>query len=547
MRAVIYARYSTDLQNQASIEDQVRLCRERIEREGWSFYGVYEDRGVSGASHLRAGYQRLIANARACAFDVVVAEALDRLSRDQEHVAGLFKQLSFAGVRMVTLSEGEISELHVGLKGTMNALFLKDLADKTRRGLRGRIEAGKSGGGIAYGYRVVRAFDAAGEPVRGDRTIDPGEAAVVERIFREYAGGRSPRVIAQALNKEGVPGPDGKAWGPSTIYGNWRRGTGVLNNELYIGVLVWNRQRFVKDPTTGKRQARLNPPEAWIREAVPDLRIVGEALWQAVKARQLVMREEAFGAGVTPCKARRPRTLLSGLVKCGCCGGGYVVISRDHMGCATARDRGTCTNRLTIRIDVLERSVLAGLQTELMRDELVALFIAEFKAELDRITAGSNAGMETARREIATVERQIRAIIEAVKQGFASSTLREELGMLERRKAELSRSAARPAPVPVLHPNLAELYRRKVAGLREALSDEATREEAADVLRSLVAEVRLVPVDGVLTIRLRGELAAMLEAANEKPRREAGSVDLQTKLVAGARSPRGLTLPGVAV
>ena len=224
-----------------------------------------------------------------------------------------------------------------------------------------------------------------------------------------------------------------------------------------------------------------------------------------------------------------------------------VVISRDHMGCATARDRGTCTNRLTIRIDVLERSVLAGLQTELMRDDLVGLFIAEFKAELDRITAGANEGVEVARREIATVERQIRAIIEAVKQGFASSTLRDELDLLEGRKAELSRAATRPAPVPVLHPNLAELYRRKVAGLHEALSDEATREEAADVLRSLVAEVRLVPVDGVLTIRLRGELAAMLEAANEKPRRGAGSVDLQTKLVAGARIPRGLMLPGVNV
>ncbi len=81
-------------------------------------------------------------------FDVVFAGALDRLSRDQEDVAGVFKRLSFAGVKTITLSEGEISHLHVGLKGTMNALFLKDLADKTRRGLQGRIEAGKSSGGL---------------------------------------------------------------------------------------------------------------------------------------------------------------------------------------------------------------------------------------------------------------------------------------------------------------------------------------------------------------------------------------------------------------
>ncbi|MDF6278483.1 recombinase family protein, partial [Escherichia coli] len=83
--------------------------------------------------------------------DLVLAEALDRLSRDQADIAALYKTLSFRGVRILTLAEGEISELHVGLKGTMNQLFLKDLAAKTRRGLRGRVEAGKSGGGNSYG------------------------------------------------------------------------------------------------------------------------------------------------------------------------------------------------------------------------------------------------------------------------------------------------------------------------------------------------------------------------------------------------------------
>jgi DNA invertase Pin-like site-specific DNA recombinase len=75
-------------------------------------------------------------------FTHLYAEALDRLSRDQEDVAGLFKRLRHVDVTLITLSEGEISELHVGLKGTMNALFLKDLADKVRRGQRGRVGAG---------------------------------------------------------------------------------------------------------------------------------------------------------------------------------------------------------------------------------------------------------------------------------------------------------------------------------------------------------------------------------------------------------------------
>ena len=209
---------------------------------------MFRDAAISGATTLRPGYQALLEGAREAAFDVVVAKALDRLSRDQEDVAALFKRLQFAGIRLITLSEGEINALHVGLKGTMNALFLKDLADKVRRGLRGRIDADKSGGGNAYGYDVVRRLDAAGEPVRGDRTINPIEATIIRRIFQEFGVGRSPRAIGLGLNKEGHPGPRGGAWSPSTIYGNRSRGTGILNNEIYVGRLVWNRLRYVKDP-----------------------------------------------------------------------------------------------------------------------------------------------------------------------------------------------------------------------------------------------------------------------------------------------------------
>jgi DNA invertase Pin-like site-specific DNA recombinase len=103
MRAVIYARYSTDLQSEASIEDQVRLCRARIASEGWSLVITYTDHAISGASRLRPGYQKLLEDARAGSIDVVVAEALDRLSRDQEDIAALYKQLGFAGVRLVTI------------------------------------------------------------------------------------------------------------------------------------------------------------------------------------------------------------------------------------------------------------------------------------------------------------------------------------------------------------------------------------------------------------------------------------------------------------
>ena len=135
-RAAIYARYSSDRQSETSAEDQARLCRGRIEQEGWGLVDVFADLAISGATRNRPGLNALLE--RAGEFDVVVAESLDRLSRDQEDIAGLYKRLRFAGVRIVTLSEGEVSELHIGLKGTMGALFLKDLGDKTRRGQVGR-------------------------------------------------------------------------------------------------------------------------------------------------------------------------------------------------------------------------------------------------------------------------------------------------------------------------------------------------------------------------------------------------------------------------
>ena len=123
-------------------------------------------------------------------------------------------------VRLLTQAEGEISELHVGLKGTMNALFLKDLAQKTRRGQRGRIEAGKIPGGKSYGYRIIRKLLPDGSVTAGEREIKPKEAAIVTRIFKEYAEGMAPRQIATRLNREGVPSPRGGLWNASTINGN---------------------------------------------------------------------------------------------------------------------------------------------------------------------------------------------------------------------------------------------------------------------------------------------------------------------------------------
>ncbi len=537
MRAAIYARYSSDNQRDASIADQLRICREFAERQGWQIAEEYTDHAVSGASLLRPGMQALIADAALGRFHLVLSEAMDRLSRDQEDIAGLFKRMAYADVKIVTLSEGEVTALHVGLKGTMNSLFLKDLADKTRRGLRGRIEQGKSGGGNSYGYDVVHTSHGDGSVDRGERRINPVEAATITEIFERYTQGASPRAIAKHLNDEGIPGPSGKAWGASTINGNVTRGTGILNNELYIGRLIWNRLRYVKDPETGKRVSRLNPESAWIITDVPELRIISDALWQRVKDRQQSVKRDSNGERPF-WDRRRPRYLLSGLVTCGCCGGGYTAVGRTHLGCATSRDKGTCDNKATIKREVLEDMVLDGLRHHLMAPELFAVFCDEFTKEFNRLNREKQASRSHTEAELHKVERSIHKLIEAIMEGIPALTIKDKMIALEARKQALQADlAAVPSDEPLLHPNMSTLYRRKVEELTTALLSEETRATAFELIRSLIDGIVLTPHDGDLKIDLTGSLAGILSLCSGS-RKAAGGVSdglMQVKLVAGAR------------
>lgn len=542
-RAALYARYSDDKQSEASIEDQFRLCREHAGRERWQIVGSYEDAAISGASTiLRPGIQRLMRDALHGEFNILLAEALDRISRDQADVATLFKQLKFAGVSIVTLAEGEISELHVGLKGTMNALFLKDLALKTHRGLRGRVEKGKAGGGLCYGYKVLKKLDGNGEPIRGDREIIPEEAKIVRRIFREFASGKSPKAIAVDLNREGIPGPLGRAWGDSSIRGHRTRGTGILNNELYAGVLVWNRLRFIKDPRTGKRVSRPNPESAWIRTEVPHLRIVDDALWNAVRERQKRIAE-AYGADKREGRAKRlhlanrPVSLLSGLLTCGCCGGKVGMVLSGRFGCLNHHRRGTCSNNRTVLREKLEARVLAGLQDKLVSAQAVEEAVGAYVEETNRLNHQRRAQQDTDRRVLAKIERAIAGIFSAIEGGMYQPSMKARMEELECQKAEIvARMAEAPVDVPDIHPNVATNYSRNVARFAEALNDPDGGRQATEALRSLIGEVILTPGEkrGEVHAELRGELMGILDIAAIQP--DDGRTRVMTAVVAGPRN-----------
>jgi site-specific DNA recombinase len=540
MKVALYARYSTDNQRDASIADQFRVCRAYAEKQGWQVVDEYSDHAISGASLLRAGVQALIADALRGRFQIVLTEAMDRLSRDQEDIAGLFKRMLHANVKIITLSEGEVTHLHVGLKGTMNALFLKDLADKTRRGLRGRVELGKSGGGNSYGYDVVKQFRENGEPIRGDRVINPAKAEMIRRIFRDYVVGKSAKRIAAELNKEGIAAPSGGDWGFSTINGNAKRGNGILNNEMYIDRIVWNRQRFVKDPDTGKRQARPNPAAEWIVQDVPELRIVDDELWTAAKARQANVKTKRGEDGREVQNSfrdrRRPRYIFSGLIKCACCGGGYAMISADLIGCSTARNKGTCENRRSIQRNRLEERVLNALRYHLMDPTLFKEFCDEFTREMNRLRMEGSASIEAARSEVSRIERELDKLLDLILKGGAADKINAKMVQLEHRKAELERQLAdAETPPPLLHPEMATFYREQVSNLHTALQDdsEATRLKAGELLRTLVKEIMLTPEAGELKIDVRGDLAGILAVSLKTKTPATGTGVSQVEMVAG--------------
>ena len=524
-RVAIYARYSDDKQNPSSIDDQLTICREEAHRNGWRIIGTYKDAAISGASMvLRPGIKALINDARRGFYDVILAEALDRLSRDQADIATLFKELQFLDIPLYTLAEGKISELHVGLKGTMNALFLKDLAKKTHRGMRGQVEKGKIGGGLCYGYDVVKRLNSEGEPVRGERSINAAEAAVIQRVFADFARGKSPIGIAHSLNAEGVPGPNGALWAATTIRGHPKRGTGLLNNELYAGRIVWNKQRYVKNPQTGKRLARVNPQSEWITVEAPELRIIDDALWQAVKARQDSLSIqyagmiEAIRTSHNPLtKARRPKSLLSGLIYCGCCGGTVSLRGQGRFACSNNTNTKSCPNNQSIHRDALEARVLNGLRDRLMRPDKAADAIRAYVEETNRLNHDRRASEAADKAELGKIRISIDEILDAVQEGRKSDELFDRLEGLEaRQKALRERIASQPIDTPDIHPNLAEVYRRKIEKLTETLKQPEEQAEAAEALRGLIERVIVTPgcKKGEVTAELYGEFGTILNWVN---------------------------------
>ena len=501
MRAAIYARFSTDLQSESSIADQNRVCGEWCERGGAIVVARFEDQGISGAA---IGNRPGLQTALAAQIEVLVVMDLTRLSRSQADLPKIIDRLVHRGVRVVGVQDGYDSarkghKLQAGLTGIIGEAFREMVSEKTYTAMESRAKGGKAIGGRPYGYRNI-AWRGGGE--FRDLEVLPEEAAVVRRIFTEYAAGRSSRQIAYGLNDDGIPSPgarwnrserrtDGK-WHFSTILGSRKKSVGILQNELYVGRFVWNRSHWVKDPDTGVEKRFERPRSDWVVRERPELRIVDDVTWQRVRERLTDVNLKSVN---------RPKRIFifSTLLKCGACGSNLVMADgyKYRCGTAVACGRSACSNDRRVSRTQAEKELLASLRDELKHGD----YLRHFEQEAERALAAQASGGHTdgVHKRIEELTREIGRMVRHIREGMDVPELGEALRAAQAERSRLTTrldaEAAPPSPRG-LRDTLraaADGFMRMLDELPAHLSDPEIALEVRQALRGWMGDIQVVP------------------------------------------------------
>ena len=351
----IYARYSSDLQNDQSIIDQIEVCRKLINQRGFQESGlpieVYADRALSDASmSQRTEMLRLGNEIEGGQVTIVVTEGLGRISRDQEDIAQFYKIAKYHGVPIHTCLEGLISRNNIGMNDTVRTLQLDQQAERSRRGQAGNIRAGKAAGSLPYGYKI-RYLNDNGVFEAGLRDINPDEAKIVERIYTEFIAGKSYLDIAKDLNIDRIPSPRGGFWAGTTISGQHGYGNGILQNPIYKGDMIWNRHNFDQHPVTGVRHVRANDEKDWVVHHNPELRIISDARWEHVQNIIEERRPKHTRSSTTAIRQKYPDIGIK--VICGRCGTQMNKHSSQYLICGQWKRSRSCTHSKKINTQKL--------------------------------------------------------------------------------------------------------------------------------------------------------------------------------------------------
>jgi DNA invertase Pin-like site-specific DNA recombinase len=464
MSAAIYARKSTEQtgvsEDERSVTRQVDHARAYAERKGWTVAAehIYVDDGVSGAEFLkRPGLLRLMnALKPRPPFAVLIMSEEARLGREQIETAYVLKQIIDAGVRVFFYLEDRERPLDTALDKVMLSLtnFAAEMErekarQRTHDAMLRKARALHVTGGRVYGYDNLEVLsEEAGPDGRRHRKyvirrVNPKEAAVVRQIFTWSASGQGLTRIAKTLNAEGIapPGRHTRGWAPTAV-------REILRRELYHGVMVWNRTRKVHRGGTRRQSKR--PPSEWLRLPAPALRIMPEALWQAVEAR-LRQTGESYVRHARTGRLGGRRSggdfespyLLSGLGQCGVCGGSLVAMTRGHgrhrarfYGCVYHHKRGAavCSNAVQIRQEILDGALLGAI-SQALDEHVIEAAVARALEQLRSRQRGSADRRVDLQRELQRVQARIGHLLEAVKRGRATDVLLETL------EAEIARKA----------------------------------------------------------------------------------------------------------
>ena len=493
LRVCLYARFSTENQKESSVDDQFRICRLKIESNGWKEVAAYYDMAISGSTRVadRQGGSAMLTKAMTGQFDVLIMEGLDRLSRDQVEQEKIVRRLEHLGIRIMGVSDGYDSthsarKVLRGVRGLINEIYLDDLRKKTHRGQTGQVERGYIAGGKSFGYDIVKVEG--GSQYR----INEDEAKWIRFIFEQYADGLSVQKIAHRLNELGVESPRKSLWGGSAIYGSPVKGSGILNNRLYIGELVWNRSKWVKNPDTGKRQRFERPKEEWKVIQRPELKIIDDTLWARVRKRIDTGRDEHGRKRYM----RKGNSLFGGLMLCPYCGGKLVVVNGHSYGCIEAKEKGkTVCNGFSVNRDKLEKALLKMLKNDLLSVKAAQQFEQHFKKEVNKILNDSQVNTKALQEELAKIDDSIDKLITAIMEMDSSTALTDKLKELEVKKLGLTNQIKREPLKIIKLPNLKQLFSDVIERF-----DNVLKEQDPDKARQIVLDVF-----GLIEIEMRGK------------------------------------------
>lgn len=538
LRIAIYCRYSTELQDETSIEDQTRICRALAKRMSWPEpVRVYADAAISGASrHNRPEYLRMMADLETGKIDALIIENISRLTRDVEDSAYTMKRAEFHAVTIYPANDNgtPISADMANFQAMMAEMARKQGAQMIHRSMSGLVLGGKSAGGKSYGYRSkARRPNERG----GELEIVENEAEIVREIFSRYIGGESPKSIAADLNRRGIPSPragierkDGLMttglWRDNTINGNKDRETGILFNPLYAGVRKWNRTKHMKHPDTARRVSRVNPKDQWVIEGVPDLAIITPDEWQVAQDRKVERSHRQ-----TNRQAQRARRLFSGLMRCGSCGsninsnGVDAKTGKPRVECSGNASQGICDNPVRAYIEDIEGVVLTALRANLADTRLMNAYIDEYMAERKRLTRQAVNEHDTVSKRLTGIESRMKRLKEAYMAGVIElDQFGADNAPLKAEKATLVAKLAivdGPASAISFHPAAIASFKAALADLSAALCADGER-PSAKLIRSVVDRVIVSPAQQrpkspferrAMKVEIVGGLDALLSGA----------------------------------